>query len=160
MVFNHLSIIMESFYKSKKVLITGHTGFKGSWLTQVLINWGAEVVGVSLPPDTTPNLFSVLGLESKIKNYFADIRKREELEEIFKKERPEIVFHLAAQPIVMVGYDDPVGTIETNVLGTTNLLECIRVIKCVKSAVIITTDKVYENKDWSYGYRENDHLGG
>ena len=151
---------MQEFYKNKKVLITGHTGFKGAWLTQILINWGAEVVGVSLEPNTTPNMFDALDIKSKITNYFLDIRNFTELKKIFEKEKPEIVFHLAAQPIVRVSYDDPVGTIETNVMGTTNVLECVRHIKTVKSVVIITTDKVYENKEWHYPYRENDNLGG
>ncbi|MCF7843479.1 CDP-glucose 4,6-dehydratase [Candidatus Gracilibacteria bacterium] len=151
---------MNQFYKNKKVLITGHTGFKGSWLTQILLNWGAEVVGISLKPDTTPSLFEVLGLESKIKNYFVDVRNFSEVQKIFRDEKPEIVFHLAAQPIVRVSYDDPLRTISTNTLGTAHVLQVIHELGTVKSVVIITTDKVYEDKDWLYPYRENDSLGG
>lgn len=151
---------MDKFYKNKKVLITGHTGFKGSWLTQILINWGAEVVGVSLEPNTTPNMFDALDIKSKITNYFLDIRNLPELKKIFEKEKPEIVFHLAAQPIVRVSYDFPLETISSNTLGTANVLQSIKEVGCVKSAVIITTDKVYEDKDWVYPYRENDSLGG
>ena len=151
---------MKDFYKGKKVLITGHTGFKGSWLSQILLLSGAKVIGVSLPPDTEPNLFEVLHLKKTIKNYFADIRNVQKLKEIFKKEKPDIVFHLAAQPIVRKSYDDPLGTIATNVEGTANVLETIRETKEVKAAVIITTDKVYDNKEWHHAYRENDPLGG
>jgi len=152
---------MKSFYKNKKVLLTGHTGFKGAWLAQILLNWGAEVVGVSLPPNTAPNLFDSLGLMEKIKrNYFCDIRDYHKLLEIFKSEKPEIVFHLAAQPLVRDSYDDPLTTHSTNVMGTANVLQAIKEIGGVKSAVIITTDKVYENKEWLYPYREIDALGG
>ena len=151
---------MKEFYKNKKVLITGHTGFKGAWLAQILLNWEAKVIGVSLKPDTIPNLFTVLGIERKIKNNFTDIRNIDDLKKIFTKEKPEIVFHLAAQPIVRTSYDDPIGTIETNVIGTANILDVARKTKSVKSIVIITTDKVYENKEWHHAYRENDALGG
>lgn len=151
---------MKEFYTNKKVLVTGHTGFKGAWLSQILLNWGATVVGVSLPPSTTPNVFDAIGLEKRVTNYFADINDLDEMKKIFQKEKPEIVFHLAAQPIVRTSYDDPVGTFSTNCLGTTHILEAIREVKTVKSAVIITTDKVYENKEWHYPYRESDPLGG
>ena len=151
---------MKKFYNNKKVLVTGHTGFKGAWLTQILVNWGAHVVGVSLPPSTVPNLFSILDIEKKVSNYFLDIRDLEELKKVFEKEKPEIVFHLAAQPIVRISYEDPVGTISTNVLGTAHVLEAIKCTPSVQSAVIITTDKVYENKEWHHAYRENDPLGG
>lgn len=151
---------MKKFYKNKKVLITGHSGFKGGWLTQVLLNWGADVVGVSLPPNTTPNLFTALGLENKTKNYFLDIRDIDALAKVFEDEKPEIVFHLAAQAIVRTSYDDPIDTISTNVIGTANVMQAIKDSGCVKSAVIITTDKVYENKEWHHAYRENDPLGG
>lgn len=151
---------MKEFYKNKKVLVTGHTGFKGSWLTQILLNWGADVVGVSLKPNTNPSLFNVLGIEKGIKNYFADVRDLDGLRKIFIDEKPEIVFHLAAQPIVRVSYDDPIGTISSNVMGTSNVLQCIKELGTVKSVVVITTDKVYEDKDWVYPYRENDSLGG
>lgn len=151
---------MKAFYKNKKVLITGHTGFKGAWLTQILLNWGAEVTGISLDPNTEPNLFEILGLQSKIHNHFSDIRDIEAMRTIFNESKPEIVFHLAAQPIVRLSYDDPLGTFSTNVMGTANILEVCKEIHSIKSVVIITTDKVYENKEWHYAYRENDPLGG
>lgn len=151
---------MNDFYRNKKVLITGHTGFKGSWLTQVLLNMGAEVIGISLVPDTKPNMFEVLGLDKKVKNYFVDIENFETVNNIFKGEKPEIVFHLAAQAIVKTGYLDPLKTFNSNTIGTANILEAIRNTESVKSSVIITTDKVYENKEWPYAYRENDALGG
>ncbi|MFA6486001.1 MAG: CDP-glucose 4,6-dehydratase [Candidatus Magasanikbacteria bacterium] len=152
---------MKNFYNNKKVLITGHTGFKGSWLTQMLINWGAKIIGVSLPPNTTPNLFDSLGLKSKLyKNYFEDIRDYNKMKEIFEHEKPEIVFHLAAQPLVRDSYDDPLTTHSSNIMGTANILQAIKEVGGVKSAVIITTDKVYENKECLYPYRETDALGG
>ncbi len=151
---------MKNFYKDKKVLITGHSGFKGSWITQILLNLGADIVGVSLQPEANPNLFDILCLEKKVKNYYCDIRNYEELRKIFESEKPEIVFHLAAQAIVRLSYDEPLKTISTNVAGTANVLEAIREVGCVSSVVIITTDKVYENKEWHYAYRENDSLGG
>lgn len=151
---------MKDFYKGKKVLITGHTGFKGSWLTKVLVNFGADVVGVSLAPETTPNLFEVIKVEDKMKSYITDIRDFKALKQIFIDEKPEIVFHLAAQAIVRASYADPLKTVSTNVTGTANVLEAIREVQEVKAAVIITTDKVYENKEWHYPYRENDPLGG
>lgn len=151
---------IAKFFKNKKVLVTGHTGFKGSWLAEILNLWGADVTGVSLEPNTTPNMFTVLGLENKIHNYFSDIRDYKKLQEIFNKEKPEIVFHLAAQAIVKLSYDDPLGTYETNVVGTANVLESVRQTKSVKSAVIITSDKVYKNVEWVHPYREIDTLGG
>ncbi len=151
---------MKSFYNNKKVLITGHTGFKGSWLSQILINFGSDVVGVSLEPNTTPSLFEELGIKNKCKNYFVDIRNENVLKKIFEDERPEIVFHLAAQAIVRTSYNEPVNTISTNVMGTAHVLEAVRNSESVKSVVIITTDKVYENKEWHHAYRENDALGG
>ncbi len=151
---------MNNFYKNKRVLITGHTGFKGSWLTQVLLGFGAEVIGISLKPQTNPNLFDELKIEGKIKNYFTDIRDYCEIKKIFEDEKPEIVFHLAAQAIVRTSYLNPLDTISSNVLGTAHILEAIKETNTVKSAVIITTDKVYENKEWHHAYRENDALGG
>ena len=151
---------MKEFYKNKRILVTGHTGFKGAWLTQILLNWGAEVVGVSLRPTSTPNVFDAIGLEKRTKNYFQDINNLDEMKKIFKTENPEIVFHLAAQPIVRRSYDDPIETFSTNCMGTANILEAMRESKSVKSGVIITTDKVYENKEWHYPYRETDSLGG
>jgi CDP-glucose 4,6-dehydratase len=151
---------LEKFFKGKKVLVTGHTGFKGAWLTEVLHLWGAHVTGISLEPNTEPNLFEVLKLKEKINNYFSDIRDQKKLHDIFAKEEPEIVFHLAAQAIVKVSYDEPLRTYETNVVGTANVLQTIRETKSIKSAVIITSDKVYENKEWVHPYREIDRLGG
>jgi CDP-glucose 4,6-dehydratase len=150
----------DKFFAGKKVLVTGHTGFKGSWLTKTLISWGANVTGVSLPPHTTPSMFTVLNLEKDIHNYFADIRDYGQLQKIFTKERPEIVFHLAAQAIVKISYDDPLKTYETNVVGTANVLQAIRNTDSVRSGVIITSDKAYDNVEWVYPYRETDKLGG
>jgi CDP-glucose 4,6-dehydratase len=151
---------MQDFFKGKKILITGHSGFKGSWLTQILLNWGAKVAGISLSPNTQPSLFEILGLEKRAKSYFSDVRNFEKIKDIFEIEKPDIVFHLAAQPIVRESYDDPLKTFTTNAIGTANVLQAIKETGGVKSAVIITTDKVYENKEWVYPYRENDALGG
>ncbi len=151
---------LRDFYKNKKVLVTGHSGFKGAWLSQTLVNFGAQVSGISLPPETKPSLFEVLGLAKSVKNHFADIRDFDALVDIFKKEKPDIVFHLAAQAIVRNGYDEPLKTVSTNTLGTAHVLEAVKAVGTVKAAVIITTDKVYDNKEWHYAYRENDALGG
>jgi len=151
---------LQKFFKNKKVLITGHTGFKGSWLTRILMNWGAEITGIALRPDTEPNLFNLLKIKPSIKNYFCDIRNFKKIREIFLNEKPEIVFHLAAQPLVRNSYKNPLYTFETNIIGTTNVLQAIKESGKVKSAVIITTDKVYENKDESVFYKEDDKLGG
>lgn len=150
----------SEFYKGKKVLITGHTGFKGSWLSRLLIRAGASVTGYSLMPTTTPSLFEVTGLSSLMDSITGDVRDLEHLKKVFEQTKPEIVFHLAAQPIVRDSYKDPVYTYETNVMGTVNVLECIRLTPSVKSFLNVTTDKVYENKEWEYGYRENDPLDG
>lgn len=149
-----------AWYKNKKVLITGHTGFKGAWLSYLLVKAGAQVIGVSLTPPTKPNLFSILNLDAKMESEICDIRNYNRLDEIFKASKPEIVFHLAAQPIVRDSYKDPRYTYETNVIGTVNVLECIRHCDSVKSALIITTDKVYKNREWEWGYRENEELDG
>jgi len=151
---------LQGFYKNKKVLITGHTGFKGGWLTQILLNFGAKVSGIALKPNTKPNLFQILGLEKEIRNYFCDIRDFGKILEIIKKEKPEIVFHLAAQPLVRDSYDHPLYTFETNIMGTANVLQAIKEVGIVKSAVIITTDKVYENKEKGSSFKEEDKLGG
>ena len=150
---------LKEFFTGKKVLITGHTGFKGSWLSQILLNFGAEMVGIALEPNTKPNLFSILGLNDSMKNYFVDIRDFNKIKEVVKRERPEIIFHLAAQPIVRESYDNPLYTYETNIIGTANVLQAIKETISVKSAVIITTDKVYENKEWVWPYREVDTIG-
>ena len=151
---------MERFFKGKKVLVTGHSGFKGSWLTQILLRFGADVVGVSLRPTTEPNLFTLLELERRAKSYFCDIRNYEELKKVISEERPEIVFHLAAQALVRPSYEDPLVTYSTNVLGTANVLQILHELGCARSVVVVTTDKVYKNLEWIYPYRENEALGG
>ena len=151
---------LKKFYQGKKVLITGHTGFKGSWLCAILHYFGAEVSGISLKPNTNPSLYEVGGIDDLVHSYICDIRDLNKMEKIFSEEKPEIVFHLAAQPIVLDSYTDPVYTYETNVMGTVNVLECIRKTPSVKSVVNITTDKVYQNNEWNWGYREIDRLNG
>ena len=155
----HLKEVFD-FYKGKKVLVTGHTGFKGTWLCRILVNAGAEVTGYSLNPPTDPAMFTMAGLEGKMKSVIGDIRDLAHLKEVFAEAEPEIVLHLAAQPIVRDSYKDPVYTYETNVMGTVNILECVRMFPCVKSFLNVTTDKVYENMEWEYGYRETDRLDG
>lgn len=149
-----------SFYKDKKVLITGHTGFKGSWLCRILIKAGAHVTGYSLLPSTAPSLFPICGVEEKIQSIIGDIRNLEKLLEVFDEVQPEIVFHLAAQPIVRDSYQNPVYTYETNVMGTVNICEAVRQHPCVKSFLNVTTDKVYKNNEWEWGYREDEPLDG
>lgn len=149
-----------SFYKGKKVLITGHTGFKGSWLCKMLINAQAEITGYSLEPQTNPNLFELSGLKGHIKTVIGDIRDLECLNEVIGNVRPDIVIHMAAQPIVRESYRDPVYTFETNVMGTVNILECVRRNSCVRSFLNVTTDKVYQNREWVWGYRESEPLDG
>lgn len=149
-----------SFYKGKRVFITGHTGFKGSWLTAILVKAGAEVTGYSLTPPTDPNLFSISGVESKINSVIGDVRDFDAMKKAFDECDPEIVFHLAAQPIVITSYEQPKYTYETNVMGTVNILECVRLSKNVKSVLNVTTDKVYKNNEWCWGYRENEPLDG
>lgn len=149
-----------SFYKNKRVFITGHTGFKGAWLSRILVGAGAIVTGFSLPAPTEPNLFSLAGLEGKISSVIGDIRDLAALKKAFEQSMPEIVLHLAAQPIVRDSYKDPVYTYETNVMGTVNLLECVRQAQGVKSVLNVTTDKVYQNNEWEWGYRENEPLDG
>ena len=148
------------FYKGKKVLITGHTGFKGAWLCQMLINAGAEVTGYALNPPTKPSLFEIANISGKMNSVIGDIRDLSKLKETFIKTQPEIVFHLAAQPIVRESYKNPVYTYETNVMGTVNICECVRTSDSVKSFLNVTTDKVYLNKEWEWGYRENEELDG
>lgn len=149
-----------SFYQGKRVLVTGHTGFKGSWLCKMLIDFGAEVTGYALEPPTKPSLFEIIGLNEKMYSVIGDIRDYEKLKELFEKVKPEIVFHLAAQPLVRKSYQFPRDTYEINVMGTVNILECVRQSKSVKSFLNITTDKVYKNKEWEWGYRENEELNG
>ncbi|MCL2070627.1 MAG: CDP-glucose 4,6-dehydratase [Oscillospiraceae bacterium] len=148
------------FYKNKKVFLTGHTGFKGAWLSKILTDLGAEVTGYSLPPHTTPNLFEMLDFGGRLNSVIGDIRDFDGLYKAYCDARPEIVFHLAAQPIVHDGYENPVYTYHTNVMGTVNLLECIRLTGNAHSVVNVTTDKVYANNEWEWGYRENEPLCG
>ena len=149
-----------TFYKNKKVFVTGHTGFKGTWLCRMLINAGAIVTGYSLEAPTTPNLFSMAELDEKMTSVIGDIRNFNALKKAFDVAQPEIVLHLAAQPIVRDSYKDPRYTYETNVMGTVNILECARQSDCVKSFLNVTTDKVYHNNEWEWGYRENEPLDG
>lgn len=151
---------MNNFYKGKKVFVTGHTGFKGSWMCQILKRMGAEVTGYSLAPNTTPALFDIAQVEDGMNSHIADIRDGKKLTEAMQKAEPEIVFHLAAQPIVRDSYKDPVYTYETNVMGTVNILEAVRMCQSVRSMVNVTTDKVYVNREWVWGYRENEELNG
>ena len=149
-----------SFYKGKRVFVTGHTGFKGSWLCQMLVSAGAEVTGYSLTPPTEPSLFQLADLENRMKSIIGDVRDFDYLKAAFIDAQPEIVLHLAAQPIVRESYRTPRETYETNVMGTVNLLECVRICGGVKSVLNVTTDKVYHNNEWAWGYRENEPLDG
>lgn len=149
-----------AFFKGKKVFLTGHTGFKGSWLSRILILAGAEVTGYALEAPKEAKLFDTLQLENNMHSVIGDIRDREKLISTMQEAQPEIVLHLAAQPIVRESYKDPVGTYETNVMGTVNILEAVRQTKSVKSFLNVTTDKVYKNNEWEWGYRETDELDG
>ena len=149
-----------NFYKNKRIFITGHTGFKGSWMCRMLNNAGAIVTGYSLEPPTEPSLFNIARTGEGLRSVIGDIRDYESLKKAFDDAQPEIVFHLAAQPIVRDSYKDPKYTYETNVMGTVNILECVRNSNCVKSFLNVTTDKVYKNKEWEWGYRENEELDG
>ncbi len=149
-----------SFYKGKKVLLTGHTGFKGSWMCVMLVNAGAEVIGYSSCSKTENRLFDLCGVKDQITHIKGDVRDLNHLLEVFKTYQPEIVIHMAAQPIVRDSYKDPVGTYSTNVMGTVNICEAVRQTESVRSFINVTTDKVYENKEWEWGYRENEPLDG
>ena len=149
-----------NFYREKKVLVTGHTGFKGAWLCKMLTNVGADVTGYALVPPTTPSLFEIAEIEKGINSIIGDIRDLSSLKSVFNRVQPEIVLHLAAQPIVRDSYKNPVYTYETNVMGTVNICECVRTTKSVKSFLNVTTDKVYLNKEWAWGYREIEELDG
>lgn len=151
---------MLEFYRNKRVFVTGHTGFKGSWLCTVLTMAGAEITGFALPPAANPNLWELCGLEGKMSSVYGDIRDWDALWNAFVRAKPEIVFHLAAQPIVRESYRDPVETYSTNVMGTVHMLECVRRLGTVRSVLNVTTDKVYENRGWPWGYRETDRLNG
>jgi len=150
----------KQFYKAKRVLITGNTGFMGSWLSIWLSELGADVIGYAKEPPTSPNLFEICGLEKRINSVTGDIRNGKVLRDIFERHQPEIVFHLAAQSLVRYSYEEPVETYETNVIGTVNLLEACRYTKSVRAIVNVTSDKCYENQEWVWGYRETDPIGG
>lgn len=154
------SNIFVGVYKDKRILVTGHTGFKGSWLCLWLLKLGAKVAGFSLYLPSKPCNFEVINLKEKINHYEGDIRHVEELKRVFEDFRPQIIFHLAAQPIVRRSYDEPRLTFDTNLGGTVNVLECIRSYSFIQAVVIITSDKCYRNVEWDWGYRENDSLGG
>lgn len=150
----------EGFWQGKRVLVTGHTGFKGSWLALWLARLGADVAGIALAPATNPNLFTLARVDKVLDNYSCDVRSREAFISIVQAVRPEIIFHLAAQPLVRLSYREPVATIAVNVMGTVHLCEAIRQLSSVRVAVFVTTDKVYKNREWPYPYREEDPLGG
>ncbi len=149
-----------SFYKGKKVLLTGHTGFKGSWMSVMLVNAGADVIGYSSCSKIEKRLFDLCGIKNQMTSIKGDVRDLNRLLEVFKTYQPEIVIHMAAQPIVRDSYKDPVGTYSTNVMGTVNVCEAVRQTENVRSFLNVTTDKVYENKEWEWGYRENEPLDG
>ncbi len=156
------------FYNNKRVLITGHTGFKGSWMSAILLMAGAKITGYALEPPTDPSLFKLLGLDGgkmecasgELTNIYADVRDLDVLKKAFGEAQPEIVIHMAAQPLVRTSYEDPTGTYSTNVMGTVNVLECCRLTPSVKSIINVTTDKVYRNKERAEGYREDEELCG
>lgn len=148
------------FYRGKRVFVTGHTGFKGAWLCRILQKAGAELTGFALPPSTDPSLFSLLKVQNGMASVIGDVRDFDTLYAAFCRARPEIVLHLAAQPLVRESYREPKQTYETNVMGTVNLLECVRRTDCVRSLLNVTTDKVYQNREWEWGYRENEPLCG
>ena len=150
----------KDFYRNKKILITGHTGFKGSWMCKLLADIGADVTGYALEPPTNPSLFEMCGLSSKMNSVIGDVRDLPHLKKVFDEVKPEIVIHMAAQPIVRDSYKAPVYTYEVNVMGTVNILECVRQSDSVKSFLNVTTDKVYLNKEWLWGYREDEELNG
>lgn len=148
------------FYQGKRVFVTGHTGFKGAWLCKLLANAGAQVTGYSLLPPTNPSLFEIAQIEQDIHSVIGDIRDYASLKRAFDEAQPEIVLHLAAQPLVRESYKNPSYTYETNVMGTVNILECVRQSSCVRSFLNVTTDKVYLNREWEWGYREDEELDG
>lgn len=148
------------FYRGKRVLVTGHTGFKGTWMCAMLVRAGAQVTGYALEPPTRPSIYELSGIDEKIHSVTGDIRNLEHLQKVFDDARPEVVIHMAAQPIVRESYRNPVYTYEVNVMGTVNVLECVRTHSYVRSFVNVTTDKVYLNREWEWGYRENEELNG
>ena len=157
---NLVNLPSTDFWTGKRVLITGHTGFKGSWLCHWLLRMGSEVTGIALANEQSPNLFTLLELDKKINSCIADLRNGEHTRQLIKATNPEIIFHLAAQPLVREIYRLPVETFATNVLGTVHLLDAVRHTPSIKGVVVVTTDKVYQNREWLYPYREIDRLGG
>jgi len=149
-----------NFWKSRKVFLTGHTGFKGSWLSLWLLSMGAEVCGYALEPSTTPNLYNALGLDAHLQSVIADVRNLDALESAMRAFQPEVVIHMAAQPLVRYSYENPVETYEVNVLGTVHLLEAVRRTPSVRAVVCVTSDKCYENREWPWPYREDEAMGG
>ena len=153
-------LAIKDFYHGKKVFITGNTGFKGSWLAEVLMGFGAEVLGYALKPPTDPALFYILRQDERFPTIFADVRNLSKITKAVKEFRPDIVIHMAAQPIVLMAYENPTETYEINVMGTVNILEAVRQVDTVQSFLNVTTDKVYRNNEWAWGYRETDVLDG
>jgi len=153
-------VVNSAFWNGKRVILTGHTGFKGSWLSLWLQSMGAQVVGYALAPPTNPNLFDVAGVGEVMTSVIGDIRDLAKLQAVFAEHRPEIVIHMAAQPLVRYSYQNPVETYSTNVMGTVNVLEAVRNTSGIKAVLNITTDKCYENREWVWGYRENEPMGG
>ncbi len=152
--------IDAQFWRGRHVLITGHTGFKGAWLSAILLEAGARVTGFALEPATEPNLFTLLGLEREIDSHVGDVRDLESLRRVIRTAEPEYLFHLAAQALVADGYADPVGTYATNVMGTVNVLEAARACDALRAVVVVSSDKCYENREWIWGYREIERMGG
>ncbi|EGQ7915119.1 TPA: CDP-glucose 4,6-dehydratase [Vibrio parahaemolyticus] len=152
--------MFNDIYRGKKVLVTGHTGFKGTWLTTWLLELGADVCGISLDIPTSPSMFEELKLKDKVAHHVLDVRDRSSLEQVITEYRPDFLFHLAAQPIVSTSYSDPLGTISTNVMGTANILDVLKEVDFECTAIIITSDKCYENVEWIWGYKETDPVGG
>ncbi len=151
---------LANFYKNKKVLVTGHTGFKGSWLSIWLDQLGARVTGYSLAPNTEPNNFTLTNLAKRIESNIGDIRNVERFQECIERAQPEIIFHLAAQPLVRESYKDPVTNYQTNIMGLINLFEIVRKVDSIKAVLIVTSDKCYENREVNKPYKETDNLGG
>ena len=152
--------VKSLFWPGKRVLLTGHTGFKGAWLTFWLNRLGVQVTGISLPPVTEPNLFTLAGIHDCCESYFCDITDRDKLHDLVRRAKPEILFHFAAQALVRPSYREPLSTFATNVMGTANVLDALRGLDSIKAVIMITTDKVYQNHEWFWPYRENDALGG
>jgi len=152
--------MFKNTYRDKTVMVTGNTGFKGSWLTLWLMDLGAKVIGVSDGIPTQPSMFEILGLKNEITHHFADVNDSETMQNLVAKYKPDFLFHLAAQPIVSSSYKEPLKTFQTNIIGTANVLEALRISNHRCDAVFITSDKCYENVEWTWGYRENDRLGG